>query len=77
MGLESKLGKHRYESLNTIKDWDLLHPRHFGVVFERLLCSAGITNENEFQFSGSPAPHVSNDVTFGHTHTLCLAMQLL
>ena len=34
--------------LSTIKDWDLLHQRHFCVVFARLLCSAGITNENEF-----------------------------
>jgi len=49
----------------------LLHQRHFGVVFARLLCSAGITNENEFKFSGSPTPRVSNDVTFGHAHTLC------
>ena len=57
--------------LSTIKDWDQLHLRHFGVVFERLLCSAGITNENEFQFSGSPTPRVSNDVTLATpTHSL-------
>ena len=40
--------------LSTIKDWDLLHQRHFCVVFARLLCSAGITNENEFHTSSSP-----------------------
>ena len=50
--------------------------RHFGAVFARLLCSAGTTNENEFQFSGSPTPCVSNDVTFGHAHTLCSATWL-
>jgi len=65
------------ELLSTIKDWDLLHQRHFGVVFARLLCSAGITNENEFQFSGSPTPRVSNDITFGHTHTLFCNMASL
>ena len=57
--------------LSTIKDWDLLHQRHFGVVFARLLCSAGITNENEIQFSGSPTPRVSNDVTLATpTHSV-------
>jgi len=65
------------EHLSTIKDWDLLHQKHFGVVFAGLLCSAGITNENEFQFSDSPTPLVSNDVTFGHAHTLCSAIWLL
>ena len=40
--------------LSTIKDWDQLHQRHFCVVFARLLCSAGITNENEFHNSSSP-----------------------
>ena len=40
--------------LSTIKDWDQLHQRHFCVVFARLLCSAGITNENEFHTSSSP-----------------------
>ena len=34
--------------LSTLKDWDLLHQRYFCAVFARLLCSAGITNENEF-----------------------------
>ena len=63
--------------LSTIKDWDLLHQRHFRVVFARLLCPAGITNENEIQFSGSPTPRVSNDVTFGHAHTLCSEIWLL
>jgi len=48
--------------------------RHFGGVFARLLCSAGITNENEFQFIDSPTPRISNDVTFGHAHTLCSAI---
>ena len=66
-------GYYRY-SLSTIKDWDLLHQRHFGVIFARLLRSAGITNENEIQYSGSPTPRVSNDVTFGHAHTLCSAI---
>jgi len=58
--------------LSTIKDWDLLHLRHFGVVFERLLWSAEITNENEFQFSGSPTPRISNDITFSHAHNSLL-----
>jgi len=42
------------DQLGTIKDWDLLHQRHFCVVFARLLCSAGITNEKKFHVSGSP-----------------------
>ena len=57
-------------SLSTIKDWALLYQRHYGVVFARLLCFAGITNE--FHLSGIPTPriHVSNDVIFGHAHIL-------
>jgi len=51
-----------------LKDWDLLHPRHFCVVFARLLCSAGITNKNEFHNSSSPTLCASNDVTSGHAH---------
>jgi len=46
-------------------------------VHHHSLCSAGITNENEFHISGSPTPRVSNDVTFSHAHTLCLAIWLL
>ena len=34
-------------------------------------------NENEFHISASPTPRVSNDVTFGHAHTLCSAIWLL
>jgi len=64
------------DRLSTIKDWDLPHQRHFGVVFARLLCFAGITNEDEFHTSGSPTPCVSNDVTFSHTQRLCLAIWL-
>jgi len=52
--------------LSTIKDWDLPDQWHFCVVFARLLCSAGITNENEFHTSSSPTLCVSNDVTSGH-----------
>ena len=63
--------KEQHKLLSTIKDWDRLHPRHFGAVLARLLCSARITNENGFQFCGSPTPRVSNDVTFSHAHTLC------
>ena len=58
-------------NLSTIKDWDLLHQRHFCVVFARLLCSAGITNQNEFHTSSSPTLCASNDVTSGHAHSLC------
>ena len=57
--------------LSTIKDWDLLHQRLFCVVFARLLCSAGITNENEFHSSSSPTLCASNDVTSSHAHSLC------
>jgi len=53
------------------QNWDLLHQRHFCVVFARLLCSAEITNENEFHTSSSPTLCVSNDVTSSHTHPLC------
>ena len=63
--------------LSTIKDWDLLHQRHFCVVFARLLCSAGITNENEFHTSSSPTLCASNDVTSGHAHSLCSEIWLL
>ena len=49
--------------LSTNKDWDQLHQRHFCVVFARLLCSAGITNENEFHTSSSPTLCASNDIT--------------
>ena len=53
-----------------MKDWALLYQRHYGVIFARLLCSVGITNE--FHLSGIPTPciHVSNDVIFGHAHIL-------
>jgi len=50
--------------LSTIKDWDLLHQRHF-CVFAKLLCSAGSTNENEFHTSSSPTLCASNVVTSG------------
>ena len=63
--------------LSTIKDWDLLHQRHFCVVFARLLCSAGITNENEFHNSSSPTLCASNDVTSSHAHSLCSEIWLL
>jgi len=39
--------------------------------------AAGHPFENEFQFSGSPTPRISDDVTFGHAHTLCSVMWLL
>ena len=64
-------------NFSTIKDWDLLHQRHFCVVFARLLCSAGITNENEFHNSSSPTLCASNDVTSGHAHPLCSEIWLL
>jgi len=67
----------RLSWLSTIKDWDLLHQRHFCAVSARLLCSAGITNENEFHYSSSPTLYVSNDVTSGHAHSLCLEIWLL
>ena len=57
--------------LSTIKDGDLLHQRYFCVVFARLLCSAGIANENEFHTSSSPSLRTSNDITSGHAHSLC------
>jgi len=38
----------------------------------RLLCSAGIANENEFHTTSSPTLCASNDVTSGHAHSLCL-----
>ena len=43
----------------------------FRVVFARLLCSAEITNDNEFHTSSSPTLCVTNDITSGHAHTLC------
>ena len=69
---ESRAGE-----LSAIKDWDLLHQRHFWVVYARLLCSAGITNENEFHTSSSPTLCALNDVTSGHTHSLCSEIWLL
>jgi len=59
------------DKLSTIKDWDLLHQEHFCVVFARLLCSAGITNENKFHTSSSPTLCASNDIISGHAHPLC------
>jgi len=56
--------------LSIIKDWDLLHQRHFCVVFATLLCSTGIT-------SSSPTLCASNDITSGHTHSLCSKTLLL
>ena len=35
----------------------------FVLLFARLLCSAGITNENEFHNSSSPTLCASNDIT--------------
>ena len=67
----------RARELSTIKDWDLLHQRDFCVVFARLLCSAGITNENEFHNSSSPTPCDSNYVTSGRAHSLCSEIWLL
>jgi len=58
-------------TLSTIKVWDQLRQRHVCAVFARLLCSAGITNENEFHNSSSPTLCASNDVTSGHAHLLC------
>ena len=43
----------------------------------RLLCSARITNENEFHNSSSPTLCASNDVTSGHAHPLCSEIWLL
>ena len=63
--------------LSTIKDWDLLHQWHFCIVFARLLCSAGITNENEFHTSSSATLCTSNDVASGHAHSLYLEIGLL
>ena len=63
--------------LSTIKDWDLLHQRYFCVVFARILCSAGIANENEFHNSSSPTLCASNDITSGHAHSLCSEIWLL
>ena len=63
--------------LSTINDWDLLHQRHFCVVFARLLSPAGISNENEFHTSSSPTLCESNDVTFVHAHSLCSEVWLL
>ena len=56
----------------AIKDWDLLHlhQRYFCIAFAKTVCSAGITDENEFRTSSSPALYPSNDVTSGHAHTL-------
>ena len=45
--------------------------RYFCVVFARLLCSAGIANENEFHTSSSPSLRTSNDITSGQAHSLC------
>ena len=67
----------RLNNLSTIKDWDLLHQRHFCVVFARLLCSAGITNGNEFHTSSSPTLCAFNEVTSGHAHSLCSEIWLL
>jgi len=63
--------------LSNIKDWDLLHQRDFGGVFARLLCSAGITNSNEFHTSSSPTLCASNDITSGQAHSICLEIWLL
>ena len=70
--MASDIGSNGHSTLlSTIKDWDLLHLRHFCVVFARLLCSAGITNENYFHTSSSPTLCGSNDITSGHAHSLC------
>ena len=60
----------RAGELSTINDWDLLHQRHFCVVFARLLCSAGIT-------SSSTTLCDSNYITSGHAHSLCSEIWLL
>jgi len=68
--------KSRGYASDPVKAWkesisERLHQRHFCVVFARLLCSAGIANENEFHTSSSPSLRTSNDVTSGHAHSLC------
>ena len=70
-------GLHSERVLSTIKDWDQLHQGHFCVVFTRLLCSAAITNENEFHNSSSPTLCAFNDITSGHAHSLYLEIWLL
>ena len=45
--------------------------------FARLLCSAGITNGNEFHTSSSPTLCAFNDITSGHVHSLYLEIWLL
>jgi len=63
--------------LSTIKDWDQLHQRHLCVVFARLLCSPGITSENQFHTSSSHTLSASNDITSGHAHSPCSEIWLL
>jgi len=55
--------------LSTLKNWDLLHQRYFCVAFARLLCSAGITNENEFHTAiAPPFVHPMTSVPATPTH---------